>query len=219
MSTTSLYTVNGQKTTKKLNLSDDIFSVSRESSHLILKEAYLSYLAGLRANPAITKTRGLVSGGGRKPWPQKGRGKARFGSSRNPIWKGGGVAFGPTGQENHSRKINIQTKRLALKLALSQSLSEKRIRFVEDLSFKNPSVKNCLELLENLKLEGSILLVVNQVTDNLILSCRNVNHLKLITAKHINTFNVLNSDYIIMESSSLKTLASFLASNQEKDNE
>jgi len=218
-SSVSLYTISGQKTTNKITLADDIFNVSRPSAPLILKEAYLSYLASLRANPAVSKTRGMVSGGGRKPWAQKHLGRARAGSSRSPIWRGGGVVFGPTGHENHTRKINRQTKRLALKLALSLSLNEKRIYFVEDLAFKKPSIDNGLKLLKNLNLNGFVLLVVNNLSDNIVLSCRNISNLKLISAKHINTFNVLNADYIIIESSALETLTSFLVAHQEKNHE
>jgi large subunit ribosomal protein L4 len=91
-------------------------------NHELLKSAYVAYLANGRGNLAVTKTRGLVSGGGRKPWRQKGTGRARFGSSRNPIWRGGGIAFGPTGEENYSHKLPVAQKRQAIRQALSIAL-------------------------------------------------------------------------------------------------
>ena len=99
------YTKTGTKLPTAIKLQPDVFGVLPEN-HELLKSAYLSYLADNRLNLAMTKTRGLVRGGGRKPWRQKGTGRARFGSSRNPIWRGGGVVFGPTGNENYKRKLS-----------------------------------------------------------------------------------------------------------------
>src|SRR5580658_9500569 len=108
------FTKTGTKATTPAKLDKAVFGVEVKH-HELLKAAYVAYLANGRGNLAVTKTRGLVSGGGRKPWRQKGTGRARFGSSRNPIWRGGGIAFGPTGQENYTKNLNIKAKRLALK--------------------------------------------------------------------------------------------------------
>src|SRR5580698_5725607 len=112
------YTKTGTKATTPAKLDKAVFGVDAKN-HELLKAAYVAYLANGRGNLAVTKTRGLVSGGGRKPWRQKGTGRARFGSSRNPIWRGGGIAFGPTGEENYSKQLNLKAKRLALRQALS----------------------------------------------------------------------------------------------------
>src|SRR6267154_2460943 len=108
------YTKTGTKATTPAKLDKAIFGVEVKN-HQLLKDAYLSYLANGRDNHAVVKKRGQVSGGGRKPWQQKGTGNARFGSSRNPIWRGGGVAFGPSGSENYSRKFNVAARRTAVR--------------------------------------------------------------------------------------------------------
>src|SRR5580658_8625959 len=108
------YTALGTKATTAIKLDPLVFSVEAKN-HELLKAAYLTHLASSRDNLAVTKTRGLVSGGGRKPWKQKGTGRARFGSTRNPIWRGGGVAFGPTGEENYTKSLNAKAKRVAVR--------------------------------------------------------------------------------------------------------
>src|ERR1700746_1524972 len=124
------YTKSGTKATTAAKLDKAVFGVM-PTNHVLLKEAYVAYLANGRDNLAVTKTRGLVSGGGKKPWRQKGTGRARFGSSRNPIWRGGGIAFGPTGNENYSRKISVSAKKQALRQALSLAAHEDRIKVIE----------------------------------------------------------------------------------------
>src|SRR5688572_6907197 len=124
--TVPTFTKSGTKATTAAKLDQTVFAVVPEN-HELLKLAYNAYLANGRENLAQTKTRGLVSGGGKKPWKQKGTGRARFGSSRNPIWRGGGIAFGPTGNENYTIKVNVSAKRLALRQALSLSAVEGRI--------------------------------------------------------------------------------------------
>ncbi len=216
--TSVIYDQKGKKTAETIKISDNIFGI-KESNHLVLKEAYLAYLANQRDNFAQTKTRGLVSGGGRKPWRQKGLGKARFGSTRNPIWRGGGVVFGPTGYENFNRKINIKTKRLAIRLALSDKYQNKNIVIVNDINFKSISIKNGLNLIANLNLKGNILLVVQAHNQNLDLAFRNIPNVKVISAKYINAFNLLNSDNIVLEKSVLDILNQWLTVSKGKTNE
>src|SRR6478752_5679422 len=108
------YTKAGAAASTAAKLDASVFGVEIKN-HELLKQAYVTYLANGRDNLAVTKTRGLVSGGGRKPWKQKGTGRARFGSSRNPIWRGGGIAFGPTGEENFTHALPTQTKRTAIR--------------------------------------------------------------------------------------------------------
>src|SRR5690606_28898865 len=105
-----------------VTLDKSVFGLEVEN-HELVKQVYVAYLANGRENLAVTKTRGLVSGGGRKPWRQKGTGRARFGSSRVPIWRGGGITFGPTGEENYSQKVHVKAKRLATRQALSMAAS------------------------------------------------------------------------------------------------
>src|SRR5215813_5453673 len=112
------FTKSGTKATSAAKLDKVVFGVVPEN-HELLKLAYTAYLANGRENLAVTKKRGEVSGGGKKPWKQKGTGRARFGSSRNPIWRGGGIVFGPTGEENYTKKMHTSAKRQALRQALS----------------------------------------------------------------------------------------------------
>jgi large subunit ribosomal protein L4 len=112
------YTKSGNKATTPAKLDKKIFGV-KPTSHELLKSAYVAYLANGRGNLAQAQTRGEVRGGGRKPWKQKGTGRARFGSTRNPIWRGGGITFGPTGSENYSHKLHTTAKRQAIRQALS----------------------------------------------------------------------------------------------------
>src|SRR5690348_8589530 len=137
-STAPTFTKSGTKAATAAKLDKAVFAIMPEN-HELLKLAYNAYLANGRDNLAQTKTRGLVSGGGKKPWRQKGTGRARFGSSRNPIWRGGGIAFGPTGEENYSIKVNLSAKRQALRQALSLAASENRIFVIE--SFENKDAK------------------------------------------------------------------------------
>src|ERR1700761_3330085 len=127
------YTKTGTKATTPAKLDKAVFGVEAKN-HDLLKQAYTSYLANGRENLAVTKTRGLVRGGGKKPWKQKGTGRARFGSSRGPIWRGGGITFGPTGQENYSKQMNTKAKRQAIRQALSDAATTNKIVVIEDIA-------------------------------------------------------------------------------------
>ncbi len=153
------YTKSGAKSTTPAKLDKAVFGVEIKN-HNLLKDAYLAYLANGRTNDAVAKKRGEVRGGGRKPWRQKGTGNARFGSSRNPIWRGGGVAFGPTGQENYSRKLTTATKRQALRQALSLAAKEDRIKIIDSLTFSDGKTKAAAGLLRKIEANGNVMLVV-----------------------------------------------------------
>src|SRR5579884_1738941 len=128
---TPTYTKTGSKATTPAKLEKSIFSVDIKN-HELVKQAYVVYQANARDNLAVVKTRGLVRGGGRKPWRQKGTGRARFGSSRNPIWRGGGIVFGPTGNENYTKSLNTKAKRQAIRQALTMAAGSDKIIIIED---------------------------------------------------------------------------------------
>src|ERR1700743_927455 len=132
----STFTASGTKATTPAKLSKEVFGVE-VANHQLVRQAYDTYLANGRENLAVVKTRGLVSGGGKKPWKQKGTGRARFGSSRNPIWTGGGIAFGPTGDENYSKQLNIKAKRVAIRQALTLAEQAGKIVVIEDIVSKD----------------------------------------------------------------------------------
>jgi large subunit ribosomal protein L4 len=203
------YTKSGAKATTPAKLDKSVFGVD-VNNHQLLKDAYLSYLAGGRSNNAVVKKRGEVSGGGRKPWRQKGTGNARFGSSRNPIWRGGGVAFGPTGQENYTRKLNTTAKRQALRQALSLAAKEDRIKIIETFSCPDGKVKPTISLLKKLDIRGSVLIVVSEKDDLVERATRNLPEVKAVQAKYLNVFDLSNASTIIISQKSLEIISDWL---------
>jgi large subunit ribosomal protein L4 len=181
--------------TTKPTLSKDIAAVHVEN-HELLKLAYDSYLANARLASATTKQRGEVSGGGKKPWKQKGTGRARFGSSRNPIWRGGGVVFGPRGNENYTKKISTTSKRVALRQALTLATKAKKI---EVLDVKTTGkTKEIVDFLVKNKLERRVLIAVDAKTPELIRATNNVPNVQLVSAKYLSVFHILNADRIVL---------------------
>jgi large subunit ribosomal protein L4 len=207
------YTKSGAKAATPAKLDKAVFGIEVKN-HQLLKDAYLSYLAQGRTNNAVAKKRGEVSGGGRKPWRQKGTGNARFGSSRNPIWRGGGAAFGPTGLENYSRKLSTSAKRQALRQALSMAANEDRIKVIETFACPDGKVKPTLALLKKIGAKGSTLIVVS-VKDNLVeRATRNLPNLKAVQAGYLNTFDVMNSETIIISKKSLDIVNELLGAKK-----
>jgi large subunit ribosomal protein L4 len=203
------YTKSGAKAATPAKLDKTVFGVEVKN-HQLLKEAYLSYLANGRTNNAVAKKRGEVSGGGRKPWRQKGTGNARFGSSRNPIWRGGGAAFGPTGQENYSRKLSVAAKRQALRQALTMAAKEDRIRIIETFDASTGKVKRTLELLKKFNANGQVLIVVSKKEDLDNRATRNIPHIKLVQAKYLNIYDLMNSDTIVISKNSVEMINEWL---------
>lgn len=197
------------KTTTKpaaSTLPKEVFSVD-VANHDLVKRAYESYLANGRGNLAVAKTRGLVRGGGKKPWRQKGTGRARVGSSRNPIWRGGGVVFGPTGTENYTKNLSTAQKRQALRQALT--LAAKKI-IVAEFKATDGKVKNTLDLLSKHKLERRVLLVVDNKDELVDRATRNVENVKAVQALYLNVFDIMNADHIVVTKKSLEMIKDWL---------
>lgn len=203
------YTSKGTKATTAVKLDKAVFNVEVKSQQL-LKDVYLAYLANGRTNNAVTKTRGLVSGGGKKPWKQKGTGRARFGSSRVPIWRGGGITFGPTGNENYTKTINTKSKRIATKQALSLANEAGKISVIETFESKDGKVKNTVELLNKIGATRNVLLVVDLKDDLVVRSTRNVPNLKVVQATYLNVHDILNADSIVISKKSLELISDWL---------
>lgn len=200
------YTKSGTKSATPAKLDKKVFGVEVANQELIHK-AYLAYLAGRRVSLAKTKKRGEVRGGGKKPHPQKDTGRARFGSSRNPIWRGGGVAFGPTGNENYAMNLSNQTKRQALKQALTLAAKEDKITVIENFASSDGKVKSTLALLKKLGTEApSILLVVDNKNPLVERSTNNIPGLTLTTANYLNIFDTVNADQIIITKPALQKI-------------
>lgn len=202
------FTKSGNKATTAASLDKKVFGI-KTTDHQLLKDAYLSYLAEGRSSGAKTKKRGEVRGGGRKPWRQKGTGNARFGSSRNPIWRGGGVAFGPTGQENHSLKLNTKAKRQALRQALSMAASEDKLVVIESLE-TGGKTKDAAKLLAKIGASGNVLAVVENKDEKLVRSTRNIPGLTLSQANYLNVYDLLNADKVVVSNGSLKLISEWL---------
>ena len=199
--------------TTKPTLPKDIFAVE-VNNHELLKLAYDSYLANARLASATTKQRGEVSGGGKKPWKQKGTGRARFGSSRNPIWRGGGVVFGPRGNENYTKKLSTTSKRVALRQALSLADKAKKID-VLDVTMTGKTSDMATFLLKN-NLERRVLIVADKKTPELIRSSNNIPNVALLSAKYLSVYHILNADRIVITPSALKVVGEWLGKKGDK---
>jgi large subunit ribosomal protein L4 len=207
------YTKSGGKATTPVKLDKVIFGVDVKN-HQLLKEAYLGYLAEGRTNNAVAKKRGEVSGGGRKPWRQKGTGNARFGSSRNPIWRGGGVAFGPTGNENYSRKLSGAAKKAALRQALSLAAKEDRIAIIEVFAVADGKAKTAANLLNKLGHKARTLVVVASKEDSVSRSIRNLKNIDVTQAIYLNVYAATNADMIIFEKAALESIGAWLGGDK-----
>lgn len=202
------FTKAGTKATTPAKLDKSVFGLAVDD-HELLKAAYTMYLANGRENLAVTKTRGLVRGGGRKPWKQKGTGRARFGSSRVPLWRGGGITFGPTGQENYSKNLNTKAKRQAIRQALS--LKADKVAVIEDIVSKDGKTAELAKLLTKINAQRNILLVVETKTPELVRAARNLSTVKLISAQYVSVYDVLNADCIVFNQAALKATTAWLA--------
>ncbi|NTW61244.1 50S ribosomal protein L4 [Candidatus Saccharibacteria bacterium] len=189
-------------------LPKDIFDVEVKS-HDLLKLAYNSYLANARNAHATTKTRGEVSGGGKKPWKQKGTGRARFGSSRNPIWRGGGIAFGPRGSANYSIRITTTDKRVAVRQALTLANQAKKIA-VMDIKF-NGKTADAAKFLKDNKFDRKVLMVVDEKSPELLKSTNNIQNILLVRASYLNVYDILNADKIVISPKALEVIKGWLA--------
>ena len=185
-------------------LDKDVFGLSVEN-HELVKLAYDTYLANSRSSHAKTLKRGEVRGGGKKPWKQKGTGRARFGSTRNPIWRHGGVAFGRTGEENFTKKISRSSKQLAVKQALSMKNAEKAVIVLGSDVKLDGKTKSAVKVLKDLKLEGkNVLAVAAEKTPEALRSTNNLPNVKLVRATYLNVFDIMNADAIVFSEAGLK---------------
>ena len=203
------YTASGAKASTPAKLSKEVFGVE-VTNHELLKQAYEAYLANGRDNLAVTKTRGLVSGGGKKPWKQKGTGRARFGSSRNPIWRGGGIVFGPTGLENYSKKISTTSKRVALRQALSLAVANDSVSVIETFQTKDGKTADAAKFFDKIGAKRSVLLVVSEKDDLVERAIRNLPEVKSVQAKYLNVYDILNAHQIVMSKKSVEIVEEWL---------
>jgi large subunit ribosomal protein L4 len=192
-------------------LNKDIFGLKVEN-HELVKLAYDTYLANSRSSHAKTLKRGEVRGGGKKPWKQKGTGRARFGSTRNPIWRHGGVAFGRTGEENFTKKISKNAKLQAVRQALSMQNADKNVVIVKDFAPKDGKVKETVKFLADNKLEkdAKILFVVLEKSEMVLRATNNINTMKVVRPTYLNVFDILNADKIVISESAMPEIENWL---------
>jgi large subunit ribosomal protein L4 len=191
-------------TVGKINLDDNIFSVPSRGS--VLHEAVINFLANQRQGTHATKTRGLVRGGGRKPYRQKHTGRARAGSIRSPLWRGGGIVFGPQPRD-YSYQLLKKAKRLALQTALSIKMSEGAIAIIDALSIDKPKTKEMVSILKNLGLEGkSTLIVLPEKDDAVMLSVRNIPDVKVARVSDLNPYEVMVHDRLLITKDAASSL-------------
>ena len=207
---TATYTKAGTKATTAIKLDKEVFGLVAKN-HELLKAAYTAYLANGRDNLAVVKTRGLVRGGGKKPWKQKGTGRARFGSSRTPIWRGGGITFGPTGEENYKKSLNIKAKRQAIRQALSLAAEGSKVSVIEDIVSKTGKTAELAKLLAKINADRNVLIVVDQKTPELVRAGRNLPAVIIVSSQYVNVYDVLNADQIIFTQAALKLTTNWLS--------
>lgn len=210
------YTKAGAKATTAAKLDKTVFSVN-VTNHDLLKQAYVAYLSNGRTGSANVKNRGDVRGGGRKPWKQKGTGRARFGSSRNPIWRGGGIVFGPTGDENYTKKLPTNTKRLAIRQALTVAAEANKIAVIESFNPKDGKTTEAAKLLAKVGAERRTLIVTDSKTPEVVRATNNLQNVKVAQSTYLNVYDVLNADMILFTAEGLKATTAWLASAPKKE--
>lgn len=207
MSKLDILNLRGEKV-KDTKLNDNVFGVEPNDS--VIYDAVVLYNASQRQGTHSTKTRSEVSGGGRKPWRQKGTGNARQGSIRAVQWRHGGIAHGPKPRD-YSKKMNKKERRLALKSALSYKAKDKDIILLENISMETNKTKDMLNILNTLNIaDYKLLLIVNELTDNVCLSARNLGNVKIVLPTEVNTYDVMNADKLVITMDALQTLEEVL---------
>ena len=203
----AIVNLNGEKI-KDRKLNENIFAI--EPNKNVLYDAIILARASLRQGTHSTKTRAEVSGGGRKPWRQKGTGHARQGSIRAVQWRGGGIAFGPTPRD-YSKKMNRKERRLALKSALAYKLSNKELRVIDNISFETPKTKEIMDLFKNLNIvNNKVLVVLDELNDNVCLAARNLANVKVIRYDEVNVLDLVSADIMLITEAGLKKLEEVL---------
>ena len=203
MSKIDVLNVKGEKV-KDITLNKEIWNI--EPNDVVLYDAIMLAQSNARQGTHSVKSRAEVSGGGRKPWRQKGTGRARQGSTRAPHWYHGGVAFGPQTEKNYTKKMNRKERRLALKSALSYKLLDNELIVLDSLNLESNKTKEMKEILANLKVDRNILIVVDELDDNVVLATRNLNNVLLLSADEINTMDIVSAHALIATESAIKSV-------------
>lgn len=200
---------------KDIELSPAIFSIKINPT--VVQQVVLALQANSRLNLAHTKTRGEVRGGGRKPWKQKGTGRARHGSIRSPLWVGGGVTFGPRNDRNFSQKINKKMKRKALLMTLSDRAASEAIKVLENIDFNEFKTSRIATLLKKLETNKSVLLVSDKANLKLAKSVANLPKVEMIEARNLNALDVAKYQHLLILESALEKIEKTFSASVEKE--
>lgn len=192
------------KKVEEIELSPDIFEV--KANDILLHQVYVALHANRRSVIAHTKTRGNRAGSTAKPWRQKGTGRARTGSVRNPIWRKGGVTFGPLNERNFKKKINRKMKKQAIKMVLSGKVSSKEMIVVDNYKLENSKTKEMARSLENLKISKKALLAFSLKEKDSMKNSRNISFVSNITTDSLNVFDMLNNKYLVISKNGIGDL-------------
>lgn len=206
MAKVELKNIKGEKL-KDITISDSVWKI--ETNDDCLKKMIRLQLDSTRQGTAKTKTRSEVSGGGRKPWKQKGTGRARAGSNRSPLWRGGGVALGVTPRD-YTFKINKKERVLALKSALTYKFQGKELLVIDDIKIDTLKTKEVKSLLDTLNLAGKVLFVTKEDNANLYMSSRNLGYAYAILADEINCYDIVNADYLVCDEAAINYIEEVL---------
>lgn len=197
------YDQNG-KETGQTRLPSEIFDVKLNSD--LVHQVAVSQMANKRTVLASTKDRAQVRGGGKKPWRQKGTGRARHGSRRSPLWKGGGVTFGPTKERNFEKKINKKMRRKALLMVLSAKAKNNLLVVLEKLALEKPKTKLMAEVIKKLPIKGTFLIVLPGLEKDVVRAARNIPGSATVEARNLNALDLLSFKYLVMPKEGIKTI-------------
>ena len=202
----SVLNIKGEKTSD-ISLNKELWAM--EPNDAVLYDAITLSRNSLRQGTASTKTRSEVSGGGKKPWRQKGTGRARQGSTRAPHWRHGGVVFGPHPRD-YDKKMNRKERRLALKSALAYKAIDNELVIVDSFKLESSKTKEVVGILNNLKVSKNVLIVVDELDENMVLATRNLNNVILLEANEINVLDIISSDYMVITEKAIKMIEEVL---------
>lgn len=203
-----VYKIDGSKSGESIELADDIFAV--EPNDHVIYLAVKAYLANQRQGTSKAKERNEVRGGGRKPWKQKGRGGARAGTVRSPLWVGGGTIFGPK-PRNYRQKLNKKVRRLARVSALSYKAKASQIVVLEDFNFDTPKTTEFAEIMKKLNILGKkSLFLTNGLRENVYKAGRNIDRVKILEADKASTYDILNNQVLVLQKGAIETIEKYL---------
>lgn len=213
--TLDVFKIDGSKSGEKVNLTDSIFAIEPNDHAIYL--SVKAYLANQRQGTHKAKERGEVSGGGKKPWKQKGRGGARAGTTRSPLWVGGGTIFGPRPRD-YRQDLPKKVKRLARKSALSYKVKDEQVIVVEDFSIDQPKTKEFTKILNALKVDGKKVLLLTETNNvNVFKSGRNIPKVKVLEASKASTYDLLNNQILLLQKSAIKVIEDTFSAKETQE--